>query len=110
MNARRRRPSPFSRPSCSAEPAPWGVDRPDLAWQRCTDPSEPKGRRTGPTLVKWPRPSRPWGIPMSDLTRLTAVDAARRIESGSLTVEALARAYLDHIADRELAVGAWQHL
>src|SRR5215472_2288826 len=47
---------------------------------------------------------------MSDLTRLTAVDAAGRIESGSLTSEALTRAYLDRIAERETAVGAWQHL
>jgi len=47
---------------------------------------------------------------MPDLTRLTAVDAAARIESGSLTAEALARAYLDRIAEREPTVGAWQHL
>ena len=47
---------------------------------------------------------------MSDLTRLTAVDAARRIENGSLTADALVRAYLDRIAEREAAVGAWQHL
>ncbi|HEV3175761.1 MAG TPA: amidase [Stellaceae bacterium] len=47
---------------------------------------------------------------MSDLTRLTAVDAAARIESGTLTAETLARAYLDRIAEREPAVGAWQHL
>ena len=47
---------------------------------------------------------------MSDLTRLTAVDAAKRIESGSLTAETLVRAYLDRIAEREAAVGAWQHL
>jgi amidase len=47
---------------------------------------------------------------MSDLTRLTALDAARRIESGSLTAEALARAHLDRIAEREATVGAWQHL
>ncbi len=47
---------------------------------------------------------------MSDLTHLTAVDAAGRIESGSLTAEALARAYLERIAEREAAVGAWQYL
>ncbi len=47
---------------------------------------------------------------MSDLTHLTAVDAAKRIESGSLTAEALARACLDRIAEREPVVGAWQHL
>jgi Asp-tRNA(Asn)/Glu-tRNA(Gln) amidotransferase A subunit family amidase len=47
---------------------------------------------------------------MSDLTRLTAVDAAGRIESGGLTAEALTRAYLDRIAERETTVGAWQHL
>src|SRR5256885_7795538 len=47
---------------------------------------------------------------MSDLTRLTAVDAARRIEGGSLTAEALTRAYLDRIAEREPTIGAWQHL
>ncbi|MGH7124719.1 MAG: amidase, partial [Stellaceae bacterium] len=47
---------------------------------------------------------------MSDLTHLTAVDAAGRIESGSLTAETLARAYLHRIAEREAAVGAWQYL
>ncbi|HLJ20142.1 MAG TPA: amidase [Stellaceae bacterium] len=47
---------------------------------------------------------------MPDLTRLTAVDAAKRIESGGLTAETLARAYLDRIAEREATVGAWQHL
>ena len=47
---------------------------------------------------------------MSDLTRLTAVDAAKRLESGGLTAEALVRAYLDRIAEREPTVGAWQHL
>jgi Asp-tRNA(Asn)/Glu-tRNA(Gln) amidotransferase A subunit family amidase len=47
---------------------------------------------------------------MSDLTRLSAVDAARRIEGGNLTAEALTRAYLERIAEREPIVGAWQHL
>jgi len=47
---------------------------------------------------------------MPDLTRLTAVEAAKRIESGSLTAEALTRAYLERIAEREPAVGAWQHI
>jgi Asp-tRNA(Asn)/Glu-tRNA(Gln) amidotransferase A subunit family amidase len=47
---------------------------------------------------------------MSDLTRLSAADAAKRIEGGSLTAEALVRAYLDRIAERETTVGAWQHL
>ena len=46
---------------------------------------------------------------MPDLIRLTAVDAAQRIESGSLTVEVLTRAYLDRIAEREATIGAWQH-
>lgn len=45
------------------------------------------------------------------MTRIpTALDAARRIADGSLTCEALARACLDRIAEREPAVQAWQHL
>ncbi len=47
---------------------------------------------------------------MADLTRLSAFDAARKIANGSLTSEALVRAYLDRIAEREPAVRAWQHL
>jgi Asp-tRNA(Asn)/Glu-tRNA(Gln) amidotransferase A subunit family amidase len=47
---------------------------------------------------------------MSDLTRLTAVEAAKRIESGDLTAKTLVRAYLDRIAEREATVGAWQYL
>jgi len=47
---------------------------------------------------------------MSDLTRLSALDAARGIDGGTLTATALLRAYLDRIAEREPEVGAWQHL
>ena len=45
-----------------------------------------------------------------DLTRLSALEAAQRIAKGSLTAEALMRACLDRIAEREPAVQAWQHL
>ncbi|HYH21680.1 MAG TPA: amidase [Azospirillum sp.] len=45
------------------------------------------------------------------MTRIpTALDAVRRIADGSLTCEALARACLDRIAEREPDVQAWQHL
>jgi Asp-tRNA(Asn)/Glu-tRNA(Gln) amidotransferase A subunit family amidase len=47
---------------------------------------------------------------MTELFRLSAVEAAQRIAAGSLTAEALTRACLDHIADREPEVGAWAHL
>ncbi|HYG87337.1 MAG TPA: amidase [Azospirillum sp.] len=40
----------------------------------------------------------------------TALEAAKRIADGSLTCEALTRACLDRIADREPEVQAWQHL
>ncbi|HTZ78241.1 MAG TPA: amidase [Stellaceae bacterium] len=45
-----------------------------------------------------------------DLTRLTALDAAQRIAKGNLTAEALVRACLDRIGEREPVVQAWQHL
>jgi Asp-tRNA(Asn)/Glu-tRNA(Gln) amidotransferase A subunit family amidase len=45
------------------------------------------------------------------MTRLlTALEAARRIADGSLTSEALVRACLDRIGEREPLVQAWQHL
>jgi Asp-tRNA(Asn)/Glu-tRNA(Gln) amidotransferase A subunit family amidase len=45
------------------------------------------------------------------MTRIpTALEAAKRIADGSLTCEALTRACLDRIAEREPAVQAWQHL
>jgi Asp-tRNA(Asn)/Glu-tRNA(Gln) amidotransferase A subunit family amidase len=45
------------------------------------------------------------------MTRLpTALEAARRIADGSLTNEALVRACLDRIGEREPVVQAWQHL
>ncbi|HMK66905.1 MAG TPA: amidase, partial [Stellaceae bacterium] len=47
---------------------------------------------------------------MPDLTHLSALDAARGIEGGTLSATALLRAYLDRIAEREPEVGAWQHL
>jgi len=47
---------------------------------------------------------------MTDLTRLSASDAQRRITDGSLTAEALMRALLERISEREPTVGAWQHL
>lgn len=47
---------------------------------------------------------------MTDPRSLTAREAARSIAERRLTAEALAAAYLDHIAVRESAVGAWQYL
>ena len=45
------------------------------------------------------------------MTRLpTALEAARRIADGSLTSEAVVRACLDRIGEREPLVQAWQHL
>lgn len=42
--------------------------------------------------------------------RLSALEAARRIEDGSLTPEALAASLLERIADREPEVGAFIHI
>jgi amidase len=42
--------------------------------------------------------------------RFTALEAAQRIADGSLTSEALVRACLDRIGEREPVVQAWQHL
>ena len=42
--------------------------------------------------------------------RPTALEAARRIADGTLTSEALVRACLDRIREREPLVQAWQHL
>lgn len=47
---------------------------------------------------------------MPDLRTLTARAAARQIAERRITAEALATAYLDHIASREAVVGAWQYL
>lgn len=47
---------------------------------------------------------------MNDPRSLSAREAARQIAEGKLTAEALASAYLDHIASRESVVGAWQYL
>ena len=41
---------------------------------------------------------------------LTAVEAARRIETGELSVEALVRACLERIEEREPEIAAWAHL
>jgi amidase len=49
-------------------------------------------------------------IAVPDPRSLSARDAARQIAEGKLTAEALASAYLDHIAARESVVGAWQYL
>lgn len=45
-----------------------------------------------------------------DLIKLSAREAARRIREGSLTAEALMRAYLERIAEKEAQVGAWQFI
>lgn len=45
-----------------------------------------------------------------DLTRLSATEVAAAIDGGETTCEAVTRALLDRIDEREPAVGAWQHL
>ena len=44
------------------------------------------------------------------MTRLSAVEIARRIDDGRLTAESLATALHERIASREAAVHAWAHL
>lgn len=47
---------------------------------------------------------------MSDLTAISAREAAARVAAGSLTAEALARASLERISERENVTGAWEYL
>src|SRR5690242_11101431 len=47
---------------------------------------------------------------MKPLNQLTATDIVQCIASGKTTCSDVARACLDHIAEREPAVGAWQFL
>lgn len=47
---------------------------------------------------------------MNELCRLSASEAVVRIQSGDLTSEALVRACLERIEEREPAVAAWVHL
>jgi amidase len=47
---------------------------------------------------------------MTNPNELTVVEAAARIAAGTLTAEALTRACLDRIGEREDAVGAWHFL
>ena len=47
---------------------------------------------------------------MKPLYQLSAVELSRLIASRKLTAEALTRACLERIAEREPVVGAWQHL
>src|SRR5258706_8011277 len=44
------------------------------------------------------------------LNELSAAQAARRIEAGEITVEALAKACLEHIGERDEAVRAWAYI
>jgi amidase len=46
----------------------------------------------------------------SDLTRLSATEARKRIGERQLTATALAEAYLARIAERDDAIGAWQFI
>src|SRR5262249_59440214 len=47
---------------------------------------------------------------MQALHALTATDVVQATRSGHTTCEAVVRACLDHIAEREPAVQAWQYL
>ncbi len=47
---------------------------------------------------------------VSDLTRLTAADAAAKIASGEITSVMLVEAYLERIKERDESVMAWEHL
>jgi amidase len=47
---------------------------------------------------------------MTDLNKLTATAAAQQIAAGAITSEALVRACLDRIGEREAVVGAWAWL
>ena len=47
---------------------------------------------------------------MTELAKLTAVEAAGRIAAGTLTSEDLVRACLDRIKEREPTVQAWAYL
>ena len=47
---------------------------------------------------------------MAELNKLSAVEAVRRIKSGDLTAEALMRACLERVAERDEVVRAWAHL
>jgi amidase len=47
---------------------------------------------------------------VTDLIRLSAREATRRIAEGSLTAERYVGAFLERIAEREKIVGAWEHL
>jgi Asp-tRNA(Asn)/Glu-tRNA(Gln) amidotransferase A subunit family amidase len=46
---------------------------------------------------------------VTDLRTLTAREAAEQIAGRRITAEALAEAYLDHIAAREPTIGAWEY-
>ena len=46
---------------------------------------------------------------MTDLNRLTATEAARRVAAGTITAEDLVRACLDRIEERDRDVQAWVH-
>ncbi len=47
---------------------------------------------------------------MQELYELTARETIRRVAKEELTVEALVRSYLEHIAEVDPPIGAWQHL
>ncbi len=47
---------------------------------------------------------------MPELFELSARETIRRVANGDLTVEALVRSHLDHIAEADPPVEAWQHL
>jgi amidase len=47
---------------------------------------------------------------MPQLCELTARETARRVANGDLAVETLTRSHLEHIAEVDPAIEAWQHL
>ena len=88
--------------------------RPQAEWPGLTDGRERGGTRPRPERsgCRGPAENEPEGrVEMGARpNELTAVEAARRIETGELSVEALVRACLERIEEREPEIAAWAHL